>query len=180
MARWPIDIQVVIEDKNFRRYINKAIKLSKDLQTPLKRCSVHMFHSFAQNFRQEGRPKRWRSLSPNTIAGRRRRSSKILQDRGRLRMSTISKGAKGNIYELKRDSLKMGSNLNIARFQQEGTNPYLIHPRGAKVLRIPTAAGIIYRPSVRHPGLSSRPFILFQPGDVEECTNIFMQHLGEA
>jgi len=177
MDQWPIDIRVEIDDREFQDYLEKAAARSKNLIIPLKRCGMVMFQSFKENFRQQGRPVRWRRLSRGTILQRRRRSTRVLQDTGRLKMSVISSAGRGNIYRLKQDSLMMGSNLFVAPLLQYGTDPYTITPKSAPALKIPTPEGIIYRSKARHPGLSARPFVLFQPKDITECTGIFADYI---
>jgi len=177
MEQWPIDIQIVIDDKEFQKYLDEAIARAKNLTVPLKRCSIVMFQSFKENFREQGRPRRWKTLSRSTVLQRRRRSNRVLQDTGRLKMSVISRVGRGNIYVLRRDSLKMGTNLFVAPLLQYGTDPYTITPKSAPALKIPTPQGIIYRTRARHPGLSARPFVLFQPEDITECTAIFADYV---
>lgn len=111
----------------------------------------------------------WRSLSPNTIIGRRKGSSVPLQDTGELRGSFTSKPSAR--------SVRVGTEKRYAPFHEFGTRPYSIVPVRAKVLAFPHTAGrplkagvtfpsaerkfprgtpIIYSKGVRHPGLPAR------------------------
>lgn len=174
---WPVEFQMEIRDADLKRYMAEAERRGKDLKPPLKRCGIVMMRSFAMNFQQEGRPSKWKPLSPNTVAGRRKGSSRVLQDTGRLRMSLTARTASGNIYKLTPNSLVMGTNLSIAQYHQYGTKPYTITAKRAKALRIPTPDGIIFRKQVRHPGLPARPFVLIQRQDEREMVNIFADYL---
>lgn len=174
------EITLDIDDKELQKYIVKALERQNNLSPALKKSGIVMLRSFALNFRSQGRPRAWRVLSPNTIAGRRRGSKRILQDTGRLRMSLLARTAAGNIYELRRNSLKMGTHLKIASYLQYGTKPYSIYPKSANVLRFMTTSGVTFARHVRHPGLAPRPFVLFQNEDIIDITNIFADHaVGE-
>lgn len=148
-------------------YLDKMARQGKDMTGLMKRFSIIMFSSFAKNFKQQGRPTPWKGLAPSTIAARRKGSSRILEDTGRLRMSVMSRTAPGNIFRMSKDSLVMGSNLIYAQWQQEGTKPYVIRPKRAKALKIPTANGVIFRAFANHPGLPARPFVMIHMQDLD-------------
>ena len=172
-----LEIKVEIEDKEFQKYMRLMEKNASQLGPFFNKASMIMFRSFAQNFKEQGRPRHWTRLSPNTIAGRRKGSDKILQDTGRLRMSTIARGTPGNLYRQGKNYLKMGSRLSIAPHHQYGTRPYDIVPRNAKALRFMTAQGIRYAMRVHHPGLDARPFVMFQDEDVKALTKLAGDHV---
>lgn len=172
-----IDFRVEIDDAEFNRYMRQMSKNAEQLNPFFNKASMIMLRSFAQNFQEQGRPKHWKRLSPNTIAGRRKQSARILQDTGRLRMSTIAKGAPGNIHKQGKDYLKMGSRLKIAPFHQYGTRPYDILPVNAKALRFMTTAGIQFAMRVHHPGLTARPFVMIQDEDVKDLTELAAEHV---
>ena len=174
-----IDLKVTIEDKELKRSLREMELRGKNLTPFLKKAQVVMTRSFALNFKNEGRPNRWKQLSPNTVAGRRKGSKRILQDKGRLRMSTLSKSAQGNITHFSKDSLKMGSRLKIAPFHQYGTRPYTIVPRNAKALSFMTAGGRIFAKRVKHPGLNARPFVMIQREDEETLMKAALDHMTE-
>jgi phage gpG-like protein len=136
-----------------------------------------MFRSFDLNFKRQGRPRKWKALSRNTIASRRKFSKKVLQDTGRLRMSVMARSAPGNIYKLTSDSLKMGSRMKIAGWHQWGTEPYTIVPKNKTILRFMTPGGPVFAKQVKHPGLPARPFVLIQNEDVRAMTKVFAEHV---
>jgi phage gpG-like protein len=172
-----VDIRVEIDDKEFTRLMWAMANNADKLRPFFNKASMIMFRSFDLNFREQGRPRHWKRLSPNTIAGRRRGSARILQDTGRLKMSTMAKGAEGNLYRQGKDYLKMGSRLKIAPHHQYGTQPYDIVPKSAKALRFMTVEGIRFAMRVRHPGLDARPFVLIQDEDVKDLTNLAADHV---
>jgi len=174
---FPVDIRLEIRDEKLRKMLRDLSKSAADIRTPLKRSGVHMMSSFDKNFKQEGRPQKWQPLKPNTVAARRKQSSKVLQDTGMLRMSVLAKSAKGNIYRLTKDSLAMGSNLKIAAYHQWGTKPYIIRPRTKPMLRFKTTKGWTFAKIVHHPGLPPRPFVLIQNEDEKAIVDIFADHV---
>jgi phage gpG-like protein len=116
----------------------------------LKAIGLQQLRWIDKNFQDEGKMVGgWKSLSPNTIAGRRLGSSKILQDTGKLRMSFNSR-LEGE------DTLWVGSQLDVAEWHHFGTQPYDIRPVNAQVLSFMTANGRAFAKFVHHPGLSAR------------------------
>ena len=101
-----------------------------------------------RNFQDGGRP-RWKPLRPNTVAARRKGSSKPLQDTGLLRQS----------YAWEADASKavVGSPRKTALWHNEGTSPYTIRPKtlGGR-LAFMTAGGMVFAKQVNHPGLPAR------------------------
>jgi hypothetical protein len=58
---------------------------------------------------------------------------------------------------------------NIARWQHEGTKPYVIVPRIKKVLRFAVNKEFVFSKRVRHPGIKADPF-LYTAADVMQPT----------
>jgi len=107
------------------------------------------------NFEQEGRLQPsggWPTLSENTIANRRLGSSRILQDRGRLKQSYYKKIIGDH-------AVWVGSNEKTAEWHQNGTSKYIIKPKTKKALKFRTAKGSIVRKQIQHPGLKKRPML---------------------
>jgi phage gpG-like protein len=116
----------------------------------LKAIGLRQLRWIDQNFQQEGRMAGgWVPLSPNTVAGRRLGSSKILQDTGKLRMSFNSR-LEGE------DTLWVGSQLDVAEWHHFGTQPYDIRPVNAQALSFVTTNGRVFAKFVHHPGLPAR------------------------
>jgi phage gpG-like protein len=173
MAKVLMSLKIEVNDKELQKYLRQAIRRMGDIRPALKQCGVVMIRSFGDNFRHEGRPNKWKPLAKNTVKLRRKGSDRILQDTGMLRMSSMSRTHPGNIYRLRRQDLKMGSNLVIAAWQQYGTPAHTIAARSTPQLKIPLPGEPIYATKVRHPGIEPRPFILIQKKDIKDMTKIF-------
>lgn len=126
------------------------------LRVPLERAGVYMHGSVDRNFREQGRPVRWRPLSEATIRQRRRGAGvgapRILQDNGILRASVTSKTGRGSVYRLSDARLEFGTNLAYANTHQRGD------------------------PSR---GIPARPFLLIHDEDERAIEQIFADWLGE-
>lgn len=109
-----------------------------------------------QNFKEQGKERKWAPLRPSTIAGRRKGrgtgSAQALQDTGRLKQS---------FSVLKDDgvSITVGTNLLYAKFHHKGTGPYEIRPKQKRYLKFMTPNGFRFARNVSHPGIPSRPLI---------------------
>lgn len=102
-----------------------------------RRYGIQAMKWINENFRQEGgllETGKWQELTPNTIAGRRKNSSRILQNTGLLRPSFD--------YEATSTEVRIGSPSKIALFHNEGTKgPYEILPRNKMALSFAVAQG---------------------------------------
>lgn len=174
-----IELQIEIQDKELKLLLKAMEGRGKDLGPYFKKVAILMTRSFAENFQREGRPRKWKKLSPNTVAGRRKGSSRILQDRGMLKLSTLSKSAPGNIRRFAKNSLTMGTRQKVAPWHQWGTKPYVIQPKSKKVLSFMTASGRVYVKRVNHPGLTARPFVVIQTEDEMAMAKLAMDHMTE-
>lgn len=175
-----IAMSVAIQDEEFQKLMGNLEDKQKDYRPLLTKFQVIMIRSFADNFRMEGRPRRWKLLAPSTVAKRRRASKKIMQDTGRLRMSALVRRAPGNITTFSSRSLVMGSSLKQAEWLQEGTRSYTIRPKQSKVLAFRTSAdNVVFTKLVRFPGLTPRPFILIQDSDISEMINVAEAYSSE-
>lgn len=174
-----LEIQVEIQDKELKLLLKAMERRGKDLKPYFKKVAILMTRSFGENFKREGRPKKWKALSKNTVAGRRKGSSRILQDKGLLRLSVMSTAAAGNIRKVSKDSLKMGTQQKTAEWHQFGTKPYVIQPKSKQALSFMTASGRVFVKKVNHPGLVSRPFVMIQTEDELAMAKLAMDHMTE-
>lgn len=101
-----------------------------------QRYGIQALNWINRNFQTEGgllSGKPWAKLSPNTIAGRRKGSSRILQDTG-------AAGLRGSFtMQFSDQQVAIGSALLRALFHNEGTGLY--GKRGAKYPIVPKKAG---------------------------------------
>ena len=133
------------------------------LRDYLKLIGNAVFGWVDKNFKTEGKaPGRyapWQKLKPNTIAGRRKGSKKILQDTGRLRQSYVSKVHRSAQW------VAIGTKDKRAQWHEYGTKPYRIYPKRKKLLKFSVVknsknpSGFAFARMVRHPGLPARPML---------------------
>lgn len=138
------------------RLLGRVKQLATDtrhLQRPLEAAGAYMLTSIEKNFREQGRPQKWKGLSERTRAGRRRGRGKggaqILIDRGRLKNS-IGFRVHGD------DGVEVGTNVKYAKRQHFG------YPGGK---------------GRGHSRTPARPFLLMQGEDIREIGNIFRRHI---
>jgi phage gpG-like protein len=177
MAEKGLSLSVEIQSDDLKLLLKTMEKKGQDLTPLFKKFAILMTRSFADNFRQEGRPKKWKALSKNTVAGRRKGSSRILQDTGMLRQSVLARSAAGNIRKFSKDSLKMGSRHKTAAWHQRGTRPYTIVPKNKQALSFMTTSGRVFAKKVNHPGLVARPFIMIQTEDEKAMAELALDHM---
>lgn len=137
--------------------VKRIMRLARNAVGPdraLRAIGARHLRWINENFVEEGAERRWKPLARSTVAGRRRGSSKILQDTGRLRMSFNAFG-----FRTSGRHVDVGTESRIAKIHHFGTGPYTIRPRRARVLRFVTADGVRYARRVRHPGLPARPLL---------------------
>jgi len=133
--------------------------------------------SIITNFRMAGRPAKWASLSPMTIATRRREKTwpgrggtqPILQARGQLVQSI------GSVQYISSHSLEYGTNLLKASALQFGRKVVTgIAHIGATIRRTKmgkTVSVKAHTKKVRFGEIPARPFILFQDSDIERIVS---------
>jgi phage virion morphogenesis protein len=80
-------------------------------------------------------------------------------------------------YQLVGDgAVSIGSPMEYAPFQQYGTKPHVILPRGKKALAF---GGIVVR-KVDHPGIPARPFLGFSDQDRADILDIVRSYFNPA
>lgn len=137
----------------------------KHIRRPLLSAGVYMLGSIERNFQGQGRPTKWKPLSERTLASRRGarkarkkagaatgRGSRILIDMARLKNSMATKVVDDQ-------SVETGTNVVYGPRHQFG---YI--PGGKKG-----------RGQVKTP---ARPFLMFQPEDVDAIGRIFQRHIA--
>ncbi len=171
-----VSIQISLTgDKALRDTIQRITQAAGDRTELHRRFGIQLLNWIDRNFRQEGaltgRP--WAKLSPNTIAGRRKGSSRILQDTGGLKSSFTERHDANGV--------RVGTAKEISLYHQFGTRPYEIRPKNAKALAFTMAGGgravkaafssintkrtfrkgqkLTFAKFVNHPGLVARPML---------------------
>ena len=166
-----MDVILTVDDRQIQTYMQTIYSNLRDLRGFFVTIIPIIRRSIVANFRQGGRPKKWKALSPGTIAGREREKTwpgfggaqPILQRHGFLFQSLTSEA----ITVMTRTTLMYGTNLEKAPALQEGRKEISgianikAHTRrnGAKVKA--------HSRKFRWGALPARPFILFQPYDIK-------------
>lgn len=185
----PGGIDIKIQVKGIRQVQQMLRRLSGIVSRGAGRTALHARYAIIasqwidRNFQQEGKlAGGWRPLRPNTLAGRRKGSGRILQDKGLLRAS----------FHPQWDDRAaiVGSPSKIAGWQHRGTKgspetPYPIEPKkkggllrfkvatrfgvrtvvgpSGRRLTLPFAeGGFVFARRVVHPGLPSRRLLPLQ------------------
>lgn len=176
-----IDIQI----KNREKVDKALVNLGRELQNPqkaLNQIGILMMASVDKNFVEQGRPQKWVSLSPMTIAMRRNKdksSIKILQDTGHLRQNIEYKVAEDG------SGLSVGTNVNYGKAHQLGGTSRIpartIVPKTAKVLRFVIDGKVVFAKRVKQKARTAiiprRPFLLFQDEDLENIRDVLIEDL---
>ena len=97
----------------------RAVARIGDCRKPLSLAGMAVQRSFTRQFAASGTPP-WKPLAKSTVRGRRKKSSRPLQDTGRLRRSYTSRAGLGSIWALSPLELRVGSNLEYAAIHQAG------------------------------------------------------------
>ena len=103
------------------------------------RIGIRIIQWIDQNFKEEGTEKKWTPLRASTIFARRKNSSKILQNTGRLKQEVTHKASS--------QSVVIGwPTDSVAKYHHYGTpGPYEIRPKNKKALKffMPPGAGSV-------------------------------------
>ena len=99
-----------------------------------RKIGVRVMQWVDRNFRSDGAlAGGWKPLAASTIYGRRKRSSKPLQDSGRLLKSFHASPTAQEV--------RVGTPTAYAPFHEFGTKPFTIRPRAGGVLAWPSPGG---------------------------------------
>lgn len=143
-------IKVEIDVSNLQR---RLMRLGREFNPVglLMAIGLRQLKWINDNFKSEGKlAGGWHPLSPNTVAARRKGSSRILQDTGRLRQSFTSK-LEGS------SSVWVGTNVEYAGVHEHGGKSwYDIRPVRRKALAFMTVDGMAFAKFVRHPPMPRR------------------------
>ena len=159
----PDGIDIKIQVKGLRQVQQMLRRLASSVARGGGSTALHARYAIIasqwidRNFQQQGGlVGGWRSLRPNTIVGRRKRSSVILQDTGLLRASFTPQ------WDDKRAIV--GSADKKSLWHEKGTRPYTITPKRRIFLAFPHTAGrplskATFFPSAERTFAKGTPFI---------------------
>lgn len=171
-------ITVQVKDAEVQKMLERLSSKLQDMRPVYADFGAYMEGSIQRNFDVQGRPVRWKPLSPGhlfqtiskrrtyynrkkqrfTVSGRQAlRGRKVLTDTGRLRRSIQSVPSSAQ--------LKIFTNVKYAAIHQFGgkTKPHRIVAKKAKALSVYP----FFFKAVNHPGsnIPARPFLLVQRED---------------
>lgn len=145
-----VGISIKVEYGKAKKKLAHAGK-ALDLPTLLKLIGMRHLYWINQNFERGGIEKKWAPLAGSTLANRRGggRGAQILRDTGKLAQSFV--------IAYSANKVSVGTTNKTAIWHHFGTKPYIIKPKGGKVLVFRGAGGqAIFARTVRHPGLPER------------------------
>ncbi len=200
MAEFSIQTEGVGEVLSFLNLMSDKLRQPETL---LKKMAIYMQTSIDKNFREGGRPEKWKDISPLTKALRRGKGGgKPLRDTGALK--------KGITYTVSHDEAQIFPTVKYAAVHQTGKTikpkkgRYLAIPltKEAKAAGTPTAfknlspiffggnynTGILARKlftGINEPfffltkkvTIPARPFMLFQSEDIERMEQMAMNYI---
>lgn len=141
---------ITVDDARAQRWFGQLITRGADLTGLMEQIGDMLTESSKDRFQTgvapDGTP--WAPLADGS--GR-----TPLTDTGRMR-ADISPSSGASFVEIT-------AGAKQARWHQEGTDPYVIRPKGKKALAWAGGPG----PRVNHPGLPARPFIGLSKADEE-------------
>lgn len=146
----------------FERRLNKIAENITRPDAILERAGKKMVASIQTNFTQQGRPEKWSPLKPQTLKGRRRRAA------------TIDTGGKGKRRGSRRILIDTGWLISSIRYVQflngvaAGTS---VKQAKRQQFGYPGGKG---RGRSKTP---ARPYVMLQPEDVIDISDIFSRHV---
>lgn len=160
-------IELKINDRQVTATLKRMLARSQDTEPAMAGISARMLAAVEDNFRAEGRPAKWKSLRPSTIAARAAagKSGKILQRTGHLARSITPFHS--------RTVAGVGTNVPYAAAMNNGSKPHLIKPKTKKVL----AFNGRFAKKVKHPGTPPRPFMVLTGQDRTDILAIMAAHI---
>lgn len=140
-----------------------------DLRPALVAIGQQLVDSIEQNFEDEGRPVKWKRLSPVTLQERAKKgyTGKILQREGGLAASIA------NNVDIEADAVIVGTNKSYAPHMHFGTSQS-VTPRQ----RLWMGANLgLWKKVGDKLETFARPFMMIQQEDAEYAENVLVEHL---
>lgn len=108
-----VTIQIKVDDKELKSLFQGVVARMDNLTPALKIIGEIVRTSVVRNFEKSGRPKKWKKLTPYTLA--RKKGTKILIEQG------MAGGLMGSIsYKAMTDRVRIGTNKKYAAIHQFG------------------------------------------------------------
>lgn len=169
-----VSVKINVDNAIAKRKLDRLAREMKP-EKILRVVAIEQQSWIMSNFRREGIERRWPRLSKNTIAQRRKKSSKPLQDTGRLRNSLITPYARkssssDSLGNITGNVLTIGTTIRTAPAHEYGTAPRKIKAKGkaltfvgstefAKAVGQGKRGGRVFFKSVNHPGIPKRKML---------------------
>jgi phage virion morphogenesis protein len=164
-------ITIKVDDSQVRELLAKIQSKTKNLTPAMKIIGEIILKSVKENFRQGGRPERWKPLAKSTLRDIKKRDKKILIKDKRLMNSLTYRASSRNVV--------IGTNVDYAAIHHFGgrTSPHIIKPRRKKALFWPGAKCPVKL--VKHPGsdIPARPFLMVQDEDWKNIRRTLADYL---
>ncbi|OLE52687.1 MAG: hypothetical protein AUG51_17090 [Acidobacteria bacterium 13_1_20CM_3_53_8] len=136
------------------RRIGQLATDTRKVEAPLKAVGAYMLGSIEKNFKEQGRPQKWKALAASTLRARRRGRGRggpqILIDKGLMKNQV-------SFRVISTPGVEIGLNAVQARRQHSG------YPGGA---------------GRGHSKTPARSFLMFQDEDFREIGEIFKRHIS--
>lgn len=155
-------VRIEWHDEPFQAAAKRLMDLGANLAPMMADIAEGLLHSTQDRFRTKVDPdgNAWVPLKPSTLM-KRGTGAGILVDTGNL-------SGDGLHHSWGNDFAEVAATPPYAKWQQEGTDPYVILPKKGQALGFISAGGVkIARKKVNHSGLPARKFIGVSPEDNE-------------
>ena len=113
------------EADEYVKDLNGIAARGKNLQPAMEKILTYLMASTSRTFEAEGRPAKWKPLSPYTIQDRAEQGfppGPILVRTGKLKKSLTQPGATGSIQKATPRTVQYGSSLPYFQIHQVGTS----------------------------------------------------------
>lgn len=154
-------VRVTIDSTAGKAKIERILKVLEP-KTLLDVIGMRFLSWVDESFKSRGRGK-WKPLSQLTLLMRKSGGVEPLQDTGKYKQAFTPAKSDGHTFIEVGSNRKTPGGILLAAIHEEGTAPYTIKVRSAKVLAGKLGGGasgwIIFGKEVHHPGIPARPVL---------------------
>ena len=177
----PVNIDIKIEDKEVKELLSRIQTKAKNLRPVMSIIGEIVQTSIQRNFEAGGRPKKWKPLSPATIARRKEQGrwpGKILAIRGGLFRSIT--------YQAKNDRVEIGANIKYAALHHFGakkgkfgtvTAQVKSHIRQLKTGKTSSVSAHTRQTKIPWGNIPARPFMMVHDEDWKEIKDSLRDYI---